>query len=226
MCDPFTAGIIGAIGSIGSAVANYSAQSSAMSKQNDANAQWIAFQRQQSQEASARDEANRAQAMAAQQQSLQKVSGQQQMQQQQTEEKRVTEAITPDQLKTPTNVGDMLLSGQKSANPQVSQAMTNSITNAAQDARQRIAALATVESFGPSQFGLNNYVNQSFQTGNQGIDLYNDYRRGDLAAYGVAKNVEPIRYQVAPGAGIFGDLATGLAKIAGTGLTSRPSGVV
>ena len=216
MCDPLS--ILGLVGSIGGAFINYSQQESAMNAQNDANAQWVAYQRQQSQAETARDEANRQKASAAEQESLQKISGPQQQQQQQTEQARLNDTLTPDQLKgTPEQIaGDLLLSGQKNAAPQVTNALGASVTAAAQQARQRIAALATIQSYGGSQFGLQNYVNNSLQTGNQQIDLYNNYRRGDLAAYNVAKNVEPEKIAVTPSP--WGGIASALGGIAGKGL--------
>ena len=221
MCDPFIGGIIAGVGSIASGIINYSSQMDAMNKQNEANAQWVSYQRQQSQEAWAKDVANREKASAAQQDTLNKVSAPSQVQQQQTEQGRLTQAITPQDLQQGNQdkiVGDALLSGQQNANPEVKKAMADQITNAAQLARQRIANLATIQSYGGSQFGLQNTVNQAFQTGNQQIDLTGNYRRGDLAAYNVAKNVEPERFQMTPSP--WGGIASGLASIAGKGLST------
>lgn len=216
MCDPLSA--IGLIGSIGGAFMNYSAQQSAMSAQENANAQWVAYQRQQAREETARDEANRQKAQAAQQQTLTDLSAPKQVEAQQNEQGRLTNTLTPDQLKGTDQqiVGDMLLSGQKNAAPQVTSALGASVTAAAQQARQRIAALATIQSYGGSQFGLQNTVNNALQTGNQAIDLASNYRRGDLAAYGVAKQVEPLKFQ--PVNSPFGSIASSLGGLAGKGL--------
>jgi hypothetical protein len=218
MCDPLVGGLLGAIGSIASAGINYSQQQDMMNKQNDANAQWIAYQRQQSQEAFARDQENRAKAQTAMDTTQQQISANQQKTQQQTEQDRLNTALTPEQLAAqssgdPNAIAGQLLSGQKNAAAPVKAAIGQQIASAAQDARSRIAALATLQSYGPSQFGLTNYTNTAFQQGNQGIDLYNNYRRGDLAAYSVAKNVEPIKYQSTPSP--FGSIANSLAGIAG-----------
>ena len=54
------------------------------------------------------------------------------------------------------------------------------------------------------------------QTGNQAIDLTGNYRRGDLAAYNVAKQVEPRRFQMTSSP--LGGIASGLSSIAGRGM--------
>ena len=115
-----------------------------------------------------------------------------------------------------------MLSGQNNAAAPVQQAIAGQINDATQAARQRIAALATIQSYGGSQFGLQNTVSNAFQTGNEQIDLLNNYRRGDLAAYQVAKNVEPLKYQSTPSP--WGGLATSLAGIAGKGFGASGGG--
>jgi hypothetical protein len=140
MCDPLSA--IGLIGSIGGAFMNYSAQQSAYNAQQNSNAQWVAYQRQQAREETARDEANRQKASAAQQQTLTDLSAPNQKQAQSNEQTRLTGTLTPDQLKGTDQqiIGDMLLSGQKNAAPQVTSALGASVTAAAQQARRDIEA--------------------------------------------------------------------------------------
>ena len=69
------------------------------------------------------------------------------------------------------------------------------LNNAAGDARNRIAALATMNSYGDSQYGLGNVVPLGFQQAGQNINKFNNYRRGSLAAYGVEKAIEPVQVQ-------------------------------
>ena len=64
---------------------------------------------------------------------------------------------------------------------------------AAQESRKRIAALAAVQSYGGSQYGLTNRANTIFNAAGQDIRLASDMRQGNLAAYNVAKAVEPIK---------------------------------
>jgi len=217
MCDPLS--VLGLVGSIGGSLINYEQQSSAMAAQEAANAQWVSYQRQQAQEANARDEANRQLATQAQQQTDQQITAQAQKNQQQTEQQRVQTDITPTAIQpgqtTQQLAGDMLLSGQKNAAPEVGGAINARVAQAAADARQRIAALSTIQSYGGSQFGLQPTVDRAFQAGNQQINLFNNYRRGDLAAYNVAKNVEPLKIQMTPSP--WGGIASSLAGIAGKG---------
>ncbi len=215
MCDPLS--MLGLVGSLAGAAINYSQQSAAMSAQHQANAEWVAYQQQQAQQENARDASNRMLATQAQQQTQDQITADAQKKQQTTEQQRLTTDITPDAIKagqsTQQLAGDLLLSGQKNAAPEVQGAINDRVAQAAADARQRIAALATIQSYGGSQFSAANTVNRAFQTGNQQIDLYNNYRRGDLAAYNVAKNVEPEHIQMTPSP--WGGIANSLAGIAG-----------
>jgi hypothetical protein len=217
MCDPLIGGILGVVGSIASAGINYAQQSSVMKQQQAANDQWVAYQRQQAQEEMARDEANRQKAANAAQATQQQISAPEQKQQQQTEETRLTTQLMPKDLQDAAHTGqipgDILLSGQQNSAAPVQQAIAGQINDATQAARQRIAALATIQSYGGSQFGLQNTVNQAFQTGNQGIDLSSNFRRGDLSAYGAAKNVEPLHIVATPSP--WGGIANALAGVAG-----------
>lgn len=220
MCDPLVGGILGGIASIASAGINYMQQSSAMKMQDDANAQWVAYQRQQSQNELAKDEANRQKAQAAQQQTLQNVSPDAQKTQQATEQQRLQTSLDPALAAGDTSkiAGDILLAGQKNAGPQMQQDIADQVAQASAKARQRIQALSTIQSYGGGQFGLTNTVNNAFQTGNQAIDLTGNYRRGDLATYNVAKQVEPAKIQMTPSP--FGSIANALAGIAGKGIGS------
>jgi hypothetical protein len=220
MCDPLVGGVLAGVASMASAGINYMQQSSAMKAQEDANAQWVSYQRQQSQLALQKDEANRQKAQAAQQQTLTDVNAQSQQQQQQTEQQRITQTLDPSLAQGDTTriAGDILLAGQKNANPLLQKDVADQVAQASAKARQRIAALSTIQSYGGGQFGLNNTVNNAFQRGNQAIDLTGNYRRGDLAAYNVAKQVEPQRFQNVQSP--FGAIATSLAGIAGKGIGS------
>lgn len=220
MCDPMSA--IALIGSVASAGMSYMQQTSLMNQQNDANNQWVAYQRQQAQEQNARDEINRQKADAARLNATSQVDATSQKKAQQTEQDRLTQDITPTDIQQPQPgqpelVGDKLLSGQKGAAPQVVQGISDQITQASRDARSRIAALATIQSYGGSQFGLQNRAQDIFNTAGQGIREYGDFRQGDLAAYGAAKAV-PVR-QFAATPSPFGGIASGLASIAGKGMT-------
>jgi hypothetical protein len=221
MCDP----MVGMLVSAGSALVNYQQQSEVMSQQNQANEAWVAYQQQQQQKELAADEAARQKAESARQQSLSQINAQSQQQQQVTEQGRLTNYLTPKAIKqqdgsggqggADTIPGDLLLSGQAGATPEVKGQIASSLAQAASDARSRIAALATMQSYGGSQFGLGTVVPQELQASQQAIDLQSNVRRGNLAAYQVAKNVEPLKIVATPSP--WGGIASSLAGAVGKG---------
>jgi hypothetical protein len=215
-------GVIGAIGSAASAFASYSAQESAMRKQEQANQQWAAYQRQARNEANVREEQLRQQAEAARQNTLGELDPNKQKQAQDTEQQRLEKDLTPVNLQGQQPVvADQLLAGLKGAAPEVQQDLTARINSASQDARKRIANLATVQSYGDSQFGLQNRAQDLFNQSGQNIRLAGSQRNSNLAALGVAEQVEPAHIVATPSP--WGGIAGSLASLAGRGLTSGGS---
>jgi hypothetical protein len=100
------------------------------------------------------------------------------------------------------------------------------LATAAQQARARIAALAEIQSYGGSQYGLTNRANTIFANSGQNIRLAGDERQGSLGAYGVEKAVEPVHYAMVGGGSGLGSAAQGLAKSAGGGLGGALAGMV
>jgi hypothetical protein len=209
---------IALIGSVASAGIGYMQQTSLINSQNQANNEWVAYQRQQAQDEWAKETAARQRAEAARQGALEKVAPDAQKAAQQTEEQRVQTDITPTNMldQNPQLIGDKLLSGQKGGNAQVQGQIADQITQASRDARARIAALSTIQSYGGSQFGLQNRAQDIFNQSGQDIRLQGDFRTGDLAAYNAAKAV-PVR-QFAASPSPFGGIAGALAGIAGKGI--------
>ena len=216
MCDP----MVGMLISAGASMINYSQQQDVMSQQQAANDAWVAYQQQAQQKELAADEAARQKAEAARQTSLTDVNAAAQKQQQTTEQARLTDFMTPQSIKQQGTgpdqyPGDLLLSGQQYATPEVQQQIAGQLNQAAQDARSRIAALATINSYGGSQFGLQPTVNQAFQTSGQQIALQGDIRQGDLAVLQAARNVQPLHIVATPSP--WGGIASSLASAAGKG---------
>lgn len=216
MCDPMSA--IALVGSLASAGMSYMQQSSLMSQQENANAQWVSYQRQQANEENMRQDALRQKAEAARLGATEQLTPEKQKEAQGTEQQRVQQDITPtDMLDTqPQLIGDKLLSGQKGAAPVIKSDIASQITQASRDARARIAALATMQSYGGSQFSLQNRAQDIFNQSGQDIRLAGDERQGSLAAYGAAKQVEPRRFQATPS--LLGGLSGALAGLAGKGI--------
>jgi hypothetical protein len=218
MCDPMS--IIGIGLSIGMAAMQASAQQDMMDKQNAANDAWVAYQRRQSNAENIRQEDLRKNADAARQGAMSELTPEKQTKAQENEQDRLTKELTPEQLDALASgneqtVNDKLLSGQQNMAADVKGNISSQLASAAQEARKRIAALAAVQSYGGSQYGLTNRANAIFNASGQDIRLSGDERGGSLAAYGVEKAVEPLTYQMTPSP--FGGAASALAQGAADG---------
>jgi hypothetical protein len=226
MCDPIS--IIGLGLSVGMAVANYSAQQDMANQQNAANDAWVAYQKRQSDQYLANDEKLRQNAEAARESSLNELSAPKQQAAQVAEQGRLTDVLTPDKVKAlaagdkPT-LNDTLLQGQQNTAAPVAANIQQQIQQAAIEARNRIAALAAVQSYGGSQFGLTNRANTIFNTAGQDIRAASDERTGLQSAYNVAKAVEPIKIVQYGGGSALGSIAASGAQAAGKGLGSAMS---
>jgi len=111
------------------------------------------------------------------------------------------------------------LAGQSGGDGEFRTDLARRLNNAAGDARNRIAALATMNSYGDSQYGLGNVVPMGFQQAGWDINKFNNFRRGSLQAYGVEKAIEPVQVQHQGSAGAMGAKAAGglLSGLAGAG---------
>lgn len=215
MCDPMSA--IAGIAAIGSAFMSYSQQQSLMSHQQQSNQEWVSYQRRKGQEEWARQEDARRKAELSRQETLTKLSPEEQKKAQGEEEQRLRQDITPTDMldEQPQLIGDKLLSGQKGAAPVIQADIASRITDASREARARIANLATIQSYGGSQFGLQNRAQDLFNQSSGNINLQGNIRRGSLAALNVEKGVQPIQWQATPSP--WGSLAGALGGIAGKG---------
>jgi hypothetical protein len=101
------------------------------------------------------------------------------------------------------------LAGQSGGDGEFRTDLARRLNNAAGDARNKIAALATMNSYGDSQYGLGNVVPMGFQQAGQEINKFNNFRRGSLQAYGVEKAIEPVQVQHNGSAGAMGAKALG-----------------
>lgn len=223
MCDPMS--IIGIGLSVGMAAMQAQAQQEMMDKQNAANDAWLAYQRRKSNEETARQERLRLSAEAARTGALEELTPEKQTSAQESEQARLTKELTPEDIAKMAagdqqTLNDKLLSGQQGGAMDVQKNITGQLAAAAQEARKRIAALAAVQSYGGSQFGLTNRANTIFNASGQHIRLAGDKRAGSLGAYGVEKAVEPIKYVMGGSGGGGGGAASSLMKSASGGLGS------
>lgn len=215
-------GIIGAIASAAAGIISMQAQQSAMKKQEEANQQWANYQRRERAEAWQREEQYRQNAEAARQSTISEMDAQKQKEAQGKEEERLKQDITPADVKPDEKgmvaIGDELLRGTGGGDPLVTQDLQKKINSAAVESRKRIANLATIQSYGGSQFGLQNRAQDLFNKSGQDIRFQGNLRQGNLGALGIAGNVEPAKIQTTPS--MAGGIASSLASIAGKGLSS------
>jgi len=116
------------------------------------------------------------------------------------------------------------LAGQSGGDGEFRTDLARRLNNAASSARDRIAALATMNSYGDSQYGLGNVVPLGFQEAAQQINKFNNFRRGSLQASEVEQQQlgqpEPVNYHKPTGATMLeagGGLLSGLGKGFGGG---------
>ena len=72
--------------------------------------------------------------------------------------------------------------------------LTSQVNQATAQARSRIQALATANSYGGSFGGLGTTVPIQFAQGGNDINELNAIRQGNLKTYGVQQQVQPINY--------------------------------
>src|SRR6187402_795374 len=217
MCDPIS--IIGLGFSVGMQMFNMQQQADMASQQQSANDQWVAYQRKQSIDYAQRDENLRRNAEAARSGSLDELSAGKQTAAQESESTRLQEELTPEQTANlakgdPNALASAMFSGQQHGSEYSKSAIQGHIQQAAIEARKRIAALADVQSYGGSQYGLTNRANTIFNTAGQDIRLAGNERAGILSAHNIAKSVEPIRISQYSG-GAAGGLAQAGAQFTG-----------
>jgi len=135
---------------------------------------------------------------------------------------RLKQSLTPEEVANaasgdPNELASQMFSGQEHGSDAMKAAVQGHLQQAAIEARKRIEALAEVQSYGGSQFGLTNRANSILNASGQDIRMAGNQRAGQLAAYNVAKAVEPIKI-TQYGGSAAGGLANAGAGIAGGGL--------
>lgn len=233
MCDPLTLGAL-AVGTAGT-VANTMGQQSALQKQEDEYNQWAELQRTNRAAETARQEEYRQSADAARQKGVEEISAENQKAQQAAEEERLKAYLAGEaQTSTPnpdteaaTSVADARLTGTTGGGDVFQSDLAKQLSDATASAKQRIGALARVQSYGGSEKGLGTVNPLAQAEAGAGIDQYNDYRRGSLGAYDTERAVEPkqISYsnpiaEIASGFLGAGMQGLGSSLAGGTGLGS------
>lgn len=198
MCDPLTLGAL-AVGAAGTA-ANSVGQAKAARKQEEAYNQWAANQKKIRANENVRQDELRGQAQASQQQGVADISADAQAKAQAEEQARLAALLSEQGAVKPTGtptapaaVADAALSGQQYGGEVFQSDLARGIADAAASAKQRIGALATVQSYGGSYGGLGTRNPLVQQEAGSGIDLANAGRKGSLGAYESERAVDPMQ---------------------------------
>jgi hypothetical protein len=198
MCDPLTIASL-AIGAAGTA-ANTIGRAGAQKKQEAEFNNWKAYQDKARAAEKQRQDQFQQEATAAQQKGLQDISADNQKKVQSEEEARLAGLYTGGgdvqasaDPAVPTSTADAALTGQRGGGEVFQTDMARRLSDATASAKQRLGALAKINSFGGSFGGLGtvNPINQA--AAGSGIDFANEYRRGSMGAYSTEKNVQPVQ---------------------------------
>lgn len=209
MCNPLAALAVGAIGAGFQAVQ----QQKYVKKQQSAEQEWAAYQRQMRALENDRQEAMRKRAESARQGALDEMDPISQTERRETEEARLQEDYRPGTEQVDeANFADQLLSGQASAGSLFKDDFASRVVESSKSAQERIDALARLQSFGGSFGGLGTTNPIIFDDQGALINLQNEQRRGSLAAYNAEKAVDPIRYNPPSGGGLGGIFSSLLSK--------------
>jgi hypothetical protein len=102
------------------------------------------------------------------------------------------------------------LTGQGGGDQQFTSDLARRLNNATANTRDLIRGMATVGAYGNSMGGLGTVVPLAFARSAADINMFNNFRKGSLAAYGVEKAIEPeqIYYRQSP-------MSMGLSSLGG-----------
>jgi len=216
MCSPIAL-VIGL--GVASAGLNYMAASSVNRQNTGAAAAWANNQRQKRAAENVRQDLMREQAEGARQETLQAMDPRNQMAAREAEQGRLSQQLESDaglpgagQTLTTGNVVDSDLGKDLRYSSEATKAdRAASINSATAESRKRIAALAAVQSYGGSQFGLGNRNERLINKSGGAIDMQNMFRKGSQAAYQTEAAVSPEKYQISPWVGLASGIANTIA---------------
>lgn len=196
MCDPLTLGTL-AIGAAGTA-ANSIGQMNAQKKQES---EYNAWTKQQSQARNAENQRQtqlREKAELSRQQGVEDIAADSQAKAQSEEADRLAAMMQGEGEVKPTadpaapaSIADERLTGTESGGEVFQSDLAAQLSNAAKSAKQRITALANVNSYGDSWGGLGTRNPLAFAESGRGIDESNNARKGSMGAYSAEQAIDP-----------------------------------
>jgi hypothetical protein len=215
MCTPLAA--IGLVASAASAGLNYMSQQSMANAQERSNAEWAAMQTRQRHAEQARQDEAREKANLSRMGANEKIDPRNLEKDRAAEEARLTqnyEALNP---MTGAPQEGVAFTPQGVGNSEAFKtALGNRMTQATQDAKRRIAALASMQSYGGETMGgMLSKAGDYLSSSERDINLQGNIRQGSLGAFGLEQKIDPVRYTTNPSAQLVGSLAGAVANAAG-----------
>jgi hypothetical protein len=196
MCDPLTLGSL-AIGAAGTAASSIG-QAKAAKKQKQEYESWAETQRTNRLQENARQDEFRKQASAAQAQGVEDLGAENQKRLQDAEATRLETALATDTGATPADeaaraTADAGITGGQYGGDVYQDDFARQLSDAMTGVKNRTKALATMQSYGDSQFGLGtqNPINLAHSAAD--IDTANFKAKNSLGAYNIAQAVDPMQ---------------------------------
>ena len=206
MCDPASLAIastvatgVGAVGSLSSSMDAMAAQK----RQQEETLKWQQEQKQFRNIEAARQESLRQEAEAARQAGVEQLSAEQQKANQETEAERLATELTGQGQKanpeesSPIAAADLAIA-KDSAGANYKSDLAAAINSATKGARQRMTALANMSAYGDSMGGMGTKAETALRESGADIDMFNEFRRGSMGAFGVEKNIDPVEIMHTP----------------------------
>jgi hypothetical protein len=186
----------------GSAAMQYASAQAMNEQYQKAQSEWVAYQRQKKMEFNQKEQENRRLAAQARAEGLNKLGKMDQTVKGETA--RLTDTLNQGNKiadAPQATVANLLLSGQ-GGDQGFKTYLAKTVNQAAKSARNQTAALAAMQAYGGSQFGLQRTNAQTLLDSGQMIDFFNQRRKGDQGVLRIEQNV-PMRTVSAPsGSGI------------------------
>jgi hypothetical protein len=207
-------------------------QQSAQKSQEAEYQQWAAMQSRNRALENQRQEAMREQATGSAQQAISELEAENAKKNIGDEQTRLAQYLEgkdasggdlPSTTSAPISQADRALSGQnQSDDPLFKSTLAQKLSDATKDSKNRIAALAKVQSYGGSSGGFQQNAKAALGEAGRGIDLVNNARRGSLGAYQTEQAVNPRQMSYTPSP--FASLASTALSIGAQGLGNQYGG--
>ena len=205
MCDPATLALASTaatvVGGAGTVMSSMSAAKAQKQQQQEVLA-WQQEQKRNREYAQQRQEELRAEADRSRAAGVEQLSGENQNKRQDEEEARLASYLQGEQQTAtpesgaPVSSADAALAGQNtsSTSETFKSDLAAAINTATKGARERMAALAGVSSFGKVGDQNKRILNEA----GSDIDMFNEFRRGELGVHAIKSAVDPVQVTYTP----------------------------